>query len=320
MNSINFTELIRETTSPLPGSIPSIKTYKLSVKKKYDGTTILDFYSIAMPSISREVWKEKILSKNLSVDGKPVKTNRIVKAGEITQHTSKPLIEPDVNTSIELIEWNDDFIIINKPAPLPIHPSGRFEHNTLSEILKNAFPKEDFKLVHRIDANTTGIIVIARNKETANDLIAQFRDQTVQKEYLTLVEGVLSKKKFVINDGISKGLMTSGSRKVSENGKVAITEFKVLKIYPEEKQTLLSVIPRSGRTNQIRIHLANIGFPIVGDIGYKDKTYFKNNPLTYSDDCLFLHAWKLTFIHANEQRTFEANIPRKFADYPIIKT
>lgn len=312
MTISEFSSKIKQVTSPLKGSMPTIKTYKLSVKKRFEGMTILDFYSQAMPNISRKIWKEKILSGNLTLEGKPVKTNRIVKAGEITQHTSQPIIEPHINTNIELIEWNNDFIIINKPAPLPMHPSGRFEHNTLFEILKNAFPEEDFKLVHRIDANTTGIVVIAKNKETANHLTAQFKNQTVQKEYLALVEGIVQTETFTLNKSIGKEITASGGRKVNKSGEVASTTFKVLKKNPKKNQTLLSVIPHSGRTNQIRIHLANIGFPIVGDIGYKDKTYFENNPLTYKEDCLFLHAWKISFLHKNTTQTFIADVPDKF--------
>ena len=274
--------------------------------------SFLDFYTQAMPSISSEIWKEKIISGNLTLEGKSVKTNHLVLAGQMTKHTNQPIIEPSINTNIELLEWNNDFIIINKPAPLPIHPSGRFEHNTLSEILKNAFPKEDFKLTHRIDANTTGIVVIARNKEAANSIITQFKKQTIQKEYLALVEGIVQTEIFTLNKNIGNEITAGGGRKINKTGEAASTTFKILKKYPKEKQTLLSVIPHSGRTNQIRIHLANIGFPIVGDIGYKDKTYFENNPLTYNEDCLFLHAWKISFSHKNTTQSFIADIPDKF--------
>ncbi len=312
MTATEFSSIIKQATSPLKGSLPTIKTYQLSVKKRFDGMTILDFYSQAMPSISSEIWKEKIISGNLTVEGKSVKTNHIVKAGQITKHTSQPLIEPNINANIELIKWHNDFIVLNKPAPLPIHPSGRFEHNTLSEILKTAFPEEDFKLVHRIDANTTGIVVVARNKETANNLITQFKNQTVKKKYLALVEGIIQTNTFILNESISKEITVSGGRKVNKDGEIASTTCSVLKKYPKKNQTLLTVTPHSGRTNQIRIHLANRGFPIVGDIGYKDKTYFEKNPLTYNEDCLFLHAWKIYFSHKNTTQTFIADIPDKF--------
>jgi len=317
MNVSEFNDCIKKSTNPLPGSLPSVKTYNLSVKQRYNGLSILDFYCKAMPHISKEIWKEKIESGILTVEGKPVKTDRIVKTGEKTKHFTEPQTEPDINTNIELVEWNDDFIIINKPAPLPMHSGGRFDKNTLTEILKTAFPNENFKLVHRIDANTTGIVVIAKNSEAANEIIQQLKDQSVQKEYLALVEGIINKDSFVLEESISKTRTPGGGRKISDDGKEATTKISILKRCRDKDQTLLSVIPHSGRTNQIRIHLANMEHAIVGDKGYKDPAYFKNNPLTYDDDCLFLHAWKLSFSFKNKKRSFKAKIPTKFDDYTI---
>jgi len=315
MNSSKFNDIIQKATNPLSGSIPSIKTYKLSVKKRFEGLTILDFYTKAMPHITREVWQEKIESGKIKLKNKNVSIDKIVKAGEITQHISELLIEPNVNTNIELIEWNNDFIVLNKPAPLPLHPGGRFDKNSLTEILKIAFPNESFKIVHRIDANTTGLVVIAKNSKTATEIINQFKDQTIQKEYIVLAQGLIKKNDFTLNNDISKEITASGGREISDHGKNASTEIKVLKKLSKINQTLLSVVPHSGRTNQIRIHLANMGHPIIGDIGYKDPAYFKNNPLTYADDCLYLHAWKLAFFHKNKKRSFTAKLPAKFSDY-----
>lgn len=315
MNSSKFNDIIQKVTNPLSGSIPSIKTYKLSVKKRFEGLTILEFYTKAMPHIAREIWQEKIESGKIKLKNKNVSIDKIVKAGEITQHISELLIEPNVNTNIELIEWNNDFIVVNKPAPLPLHPGGRFDKNSLTEILKIAFPNESFKIVHRIDANTTGLVVIAKNSRTATEIINQFKDQTIQKEYLVLAEGLIEKNDFILNNDISKEITASGGREISDHGKNASTEIKVLRKLPKINQTLLSVVPHSGRTNQIRIHLANMGHPIIGDIGYKDPAYFKNNPLTYTDDCLYLHAWKLAFFHKNKKRSFTAKLPAKFSDY-----
>lgn len=317
MNISKFSERIKKATTPLKGSIPTVRTYRLSVKKKFEGMTILDFYTKAMPSISRDIWKEKIESDNLTVNGKNVSIEYIVKAGDKTKHFSKPQTEPDINTNIELIEWNDDFLVINKPAPLPVHPGGRFEKNTLTEILKIAFPDGDFKLVHRIDANTTGLVVIAKNSKTAKEIIDQFKDQSVTKEYLVLVEGIIHDDYLALNQMISKELTPSGGREISDDGKKAMTKIKTIIRFPNQNQTILSVSPNSGRTNQIRIHLANAGFPIVGDIGYKDAGYFKKNPLTYKEDCLYLHAWKLSFFYQNKQFSFTAPLPLKFTSFNL---
>ena len=242
MTASEFNDCIKKATNPLKGSFHSVKTYKLSVKQRYNGLSILDFYCKAMPHISEEIWKEKIKSGILTVEGKHVKIDRIVKTGEKTKHFTKPQTEPDINTNIELIEWNSDFIVINKPAPLPMHSGGRFDKNTLTEILKTAFPNENFKLVHRIDANTTGLVVIAKNSKAANEIIEQFKDQSVQKEYLALVEGVIKKDSFILKENISKTLTPGGGRKISEEGKEATTKIRILKRYRDKDQTLLSVI------------------------------------------------------------------------------
>ena len=137
------------------------------------------------------------------------------------------------------------------------------------------------------------------------------RDAALRGLKVALIE----KNDFTLNNDISKEITASGGREISVHGKNASTEIKVLKKLPKTDQTLLSVVPHSGRTNQIRIHLANMGHPIVGDIGYKDPAYFKNNPLTYSDNCLYLHAWKLAFFYKNKKRSFTAKLPAKFSEY-----
>jgi 23S rRNA pseudouridine1911/1915/1917 synthase len=192
-----------------------------------------------------------------------------------------------------------------------MHPSGRFNENSLIEILRKAFPKEDFKLVHRLDANTTGLVLIAKNKASAAEITKQFESKKVKKEYLALVEGRVKEDKFSSSTSISVLKTSSGGRKTVEDGEEAYTEFEVLE--RRANTTLLKVRPFSGRTNQIRIHLAELGHPIVGDVGYKDVSYFKNNPLTYPKDCLFLHAWNLT-VNLNKLKfDFTAPIPAKFS-------
>ncbi len=307
-----FDKNIQEATNPLPGAVPCSIQYKLAVKQKYEGLTVLDFYNQAIPSVAREIWLEKILSGNLTVNSKSITPETIVKAGWITEHSSEPKTEPKVSNNIKLIHEDEHILVINKPAPLPMHASGRFVKNTLISFLNLAFTKQKFKLIHRIDANTTGVIVIGKSDLATQKLNTQFKNQTVKKEYIALVEGVINEDTFSIDKSIGIEQDISGSRKSNTMGKAAFTEFKVIKRYQDK--SLLSIKPHSGRTNQIRIHLADIGHPIVGDYGYKDEAYFKNNPLTYPDDCLFLHAHRITIEHPIKLKntTFTAEIPEKF--------
>jgi len=312
MTQESFNKRILDITSPLPGSTLMSTHYKLPVKKKYEGLDIISFFLKIVPRSSEEIWLEKIANQTLLINNKPADKNTVVKGGDITSHFSSPKKEPDVSNNIELLYSDDDIIVINKPAPLPMHPSGRFNRNSLTEILKLAFPEEDFKIIHRLDANTTGIVILGRNKEITNSISHQFESKQTTKKYLALVEGIPNNDYFNTDTKIGITKTAGGGRDSSENGIEAFTEFKVLERRVNQNQSLLEVTPHTGRTNQIRLHLAKLGHPIVGDIGYKDPNYFKTNPLTYDKDSLYLHAWKLTITHVNKEFLIKTPIPLKF--------
>lgn len=314
MDSSQFNNAIKKVTNPLPGSTPASVIYKLSVKKKYEGLTIVEFFNQAVPRSTPQIWIDKVNSQNLSINGKTVTTNYIVKAGDLAVHTSEPKIEPAVNTTIELLYADEDIWIINKPSPLPVHASGRFKRNTLLEILELAFPNDEFKLLHRIDANTTGIVLIAKNKVAANTIREQFEAKNIQKTYIALVEGIIQENNITSIQSIGNEVLVGGAREVDEQGKKSETEIEVVERRIDKNQTLLKVTPLTGRTNQIRLHLADLGYPIVGDLGHQDKNYFINKPFTYPTDSLFLHAYQISFQHPTTGITlsFEAPIPEKF--------
>lgn len=312
MSFTNFKDTIKTACSPLPGSIPYATKYKLPVKKKFEGYNIIDFFLEVVPRSTKETWLTKIENKSLLINGKPATKDVILKGGYITEHTSAPKAEPNISIDLSLLYSDDDIIIINKPAPLPMHPSGRFNKNTLTEVLNLAFPEENFKIIHRLDANTTGIVILGRNKEIVTKIGTQFEEKSTVKKYLAMVEGIVEKDWFDTNTKIGTDKTAGGGRASDKDGQEAYTEFCVLERRNNKNQTLLEVTPHTGRTNQIRLHLASLGFPIVGDYGYKDPNYFKNNPLTYPEDCLFLHAWKLCIYYQNKKMNIEAPPPSKF--------
>jgi len=309
---MNFKDSIENVTTPLPGSIPKTIRYKLSVKLKNEGLTILELYSNSFPQVDQKVWIDKIENGLLTVNGKKCETSLILKAGWLTENMAHNKTEPNVNNDLKLIYEDDFILVLNKPSPLPMHPSGRFNRNTLTHFLKLAFPKKDLKIVHRLDANTTGVIILAKNAEVAKQLGDQFQNNTVKKEYLALVEGIIEKDTLLIKEKISKTKTVSGGREVSEEGLKSETKIAILERNIENNTTLLKVEPKNGRTNQIRLHLASINHPIVGDLGYKNIDYFKNNPLTYPDDSLFLHAHKIKISINNTETQFIAEIPHKY--------
>jgi 23S rRNA pseudouridine1911/1915/1917 synthase len=308
----HFKHAISKVCNPLPGSTPAPTPYKLAVKQKYNGFNILDFFAITVPMVPKEKWIEKIENNNLFIDNKPAKISSKVYGGNITTHFSEPKTEPSVNINIEFIFCDENILVLNKPAPLPMHPSGRFNKNSLTEILKLAFPSENFKIIHRLDANTTGIIILGRTNEAVTAIGKQLQEKTAKKQYIALIEGIPTQKYFSSNTQISLEKTPAGGREISTVGIDAYTEFEVIKTYHKSNRTLLSITPHSGRTNQIRLHLADLNLPILGDFGYKDPNYFKNNPLTYPDDCLYLHAKAISFKYNKKEVTFSADLPDKF--------
>ena len=305
-----FNQRIQQVTSPLQGSVPYSFTFLKSVKLKDEGKTILDFYADAFPHKNRLEWKNRIDLGKITVNNTVVSSDKILKKSWITKHQLDDIVEPQVNTDIKLIYQDENILVVNKPAPLPVHPSGRFIKNTLTAILKLAFPNQEYKIVHRLDANTTGLLVLAKNKKTANILMEQFKNQQIKKTYIALVEGNVDGKTSEINTKIGTEKQISGARKVSNYGQEAKTILSVIK--KGENQTLVKLEPKSGKTNQLRLHLASVKHPIVGDYGYKNPDYFKTNPMTYQEDCLMLHAYKLSFVLHGKKYDFIADLPGKF--------
>jgi 23S rRNA pseudouridine1911/1915/1917 synthase len=201
---------------------------------------------------------------------------------------------------IPIIYENNDIIVVDKPANLLVHPV-KDEKNTLI----NYFPKA--KLVHRLDKDTSGLLLLAKNEKTFNWLKSQFKNRKIKKKYLALVIGKLKDKKGIITKTISKSRKRGGSQTTAPIGKrrQAITRYKILKEFPN--YALLEVVPETGRTHQIRVHLASIGHPITGDEKYKFKRQAKIENLKRQ----FLHANYLRFsLSNNKVIELESELPQ----------
>ncbi len=311
MNPEEFQNIVQARLKELPGEKPYSKTYRFNVKQKDSGLNVIEYFTYKFGYIPKSTWLQKIESENLTVNSESIDSKYILKQGDLVQHTTLIEKEPQVNSRLDLIEFNEEYIIINKPAPLPMHGCGRYQKNTLDHFLQLCFSDLDLKITHRLDSNTTGLVVLARHKNSAQFFNKLFTEHLIKKTYLAWVEGTVTNTEFSLEQSFDRNKSSGGKRSINENGIKANTHFKVLKT--EGNKTLLEIQPQTGKTNQIRLHLANIGHPILGDIGYKNENYFANNPFTYPEDTLYLHAWKLEFKDQNESiKTFEAPIPQKF--------
>ena len=288
---------LRRATTPLPGSIPYDNVRPMSVPQRFDGYELIDFLDAMRTHLSRDLWAKACGENRLMNQGQPVHPGRIVRAGERLMHFLPATLEPDVAKDIRILFEDDAIVVVHKPAPLPMHPCGRFNRNSLSYLLDQVYHPLHLRSAHRLDADTSGVVVFSKSREIASVLQPQFESREVRKKYLARVYGRPAVNDFECHARISPDPGNSGIRLPSEIGDTASTHFESLK-YFDDRTTLLEVTPKTGRTNQIRVHLWMEGFPIVGDPIYlRDKQLGPNQALSVDAPPMCLHAAEIEFIH-----------------------
>ena len=304
---------IQAAATPLPGSIAYDNFRPITIPLEMDGTTLGETLEAIFPHTPSSEWHELFASGLiLTTDHRPVASLQPVQAGERYLRKLPATIEPAVDAAIRILHDDEAIIVINKPAPLPLHPSGRFNRNTLQSILHTACYPQKPRPAHRLDANTTGLVVFSRTRHFAKFLQPQFERGEVEKTYLVRVQGRPHEERFYCDAAISDQPSGAGSRVIDPvNGLPSRTEFRVLK-YNDDGTSLLEARPLTGRTNQIRVHLWHLGLPICGDPLYlADEKLGARQTLTLGEPPLCLHAWKLAFTHPSDRtrKSFETPPP-----------
>jgi len=293
---------IREITTSLPGALPYVNYRPLKVSAKHDQKTLIEFVAGILPHTDRTHWEDE-MSQGGFVDSQYVKVSagQIVRSGERYYHVIPHTTEPEVNVEIEIIFEDDAIVVVNKPAPLPSHPSGRYHRNTLHWILKQVYHPTILRPAHRLDANTSGVMVFSKSKRFATQLQPQFAKGEVEKIYLATVQGHPDEDEFRCELPISSSPQEVGTRTIDDRGLKSITHFKVIK-RNSDGTSELEIRPLTGRTNQIRVHLWKLGFPIVGEWVYLPQEQLgsvQTQPL--HSPPLRLHAHKIRFSHPQSQ-------------------
>lgn len=265
------------------------------------------FLAQQLPNLSRSLIQNHIKDGSIIVNEKTVMKSYILKEGDeikmpdtISVPQDEFSLEPNKNIEIDVIEETKDYVVINKTAGLVVHPgSTHLQNDTLVNGMLAHYPElatigEDPMrpgIVHRLDKDVSGIMVIARTKEMLDSLKQQFKKRAVTKIYTALVHGILTESYGEINLPISRSLRDRSkmAAHTDGSGKSAYTEYSVIQQF--QHYALLSLQIHTGRTHQIRVHCNAIGHPIVGDNVYKPKN-LKSRILL---NRLFLHAEKLEF-------------------------
>ena len=280
----------------------------------------LDAY---IPSVDLDITRTSaqrlIEDGNILVNGKNAKVSyKIQENDKISVEIPKPkqieLKAQDI--PIEIIYEDSDIIVVNKPKGMVVHPANGNPDGTLVNAIM-AICKDSLSgiggeirpgIVHRIDKDTSGLLIVAKNDNAHVKMSEQIKSHEVKKTYIALVRGVFKENEATIDMPIGRSTSDRKKMAVNKNGKDAITHIKVLKRF--DKYTLLQVNIETGRTHQIRVHLSHIGYPIVGDYTYSNG----KNEFDVVGQCL--HAQKLEFKHPITQKDMclEAELPQYFKD------
>lgn len=255
-------------------------------------------------------WEKEFELGRIVYKGSPMSPDAIVRSGNRIEHLLPQTTEPPVSNEVDFLFEDDAIAVLNKPAPLAMHPGGRFNRNTLNHFLDLTYEDCQMRITHRLDANTTGVVVYAKKRTIANLILPQFKNGTVDKIYLALVAGSPEEDSFSCDTSIGREADRAGTRIVDADGDNALTEFEALDRRAD--QTLILCRPKTGRTNQIRIHLSHLGFPIVGDPAYgREEDRSETQTIDLSSQPMCLHAWKLSIDHpvSGDRMQFEAKRP-----------
>ena len=259
---------------------------------------------------SRSAWQKLIKEGYVKVNGETVDPKHKLRTGDTV--VSKPY-DKDISIDIEEIYTDDDVIVVNKPRGVISHAKSDLESEpSVASFARDRVEKSDSirsGIVHRLDRETSGVMIVARNQVTEDYLKQQFENRTLDKWYLAICSGDIQEA-ISIEDPIARSPSKSGKFTTSETGRPAKTIVFPLKTIGDK--TLVLAKPITGRTHQIRVHLKFIGHAIIGDSLYSSKKSLRKK----TQDTLLLHAWRLTIsIPSKEKAEFVADIPEDMSKY-----
>lgn len=296
-----------------------IKTHTYTVDEKYENERVDKCITSVFEELSRSYIQRLMKEEKMTVNGVVCKANYRVKTGDELSFFIDELIEPEIvpeDIPLDILYEDSDLIVINKPKGMVVHPApGHYSGTLVNALMYHCKDLSGINgvmrpgIVHRIDKDTTGSVLICKNDLSHNDIARQLKEHSITRKYVAIVIGNIKEEKGIIDQPI--GRHTTERKKMSiysKNKKSAVTRYKVLERFGQ--YTYLECVLETGRTHQIRVHMASIGYPILGDNVYgrqKDRFHLEGQTL---------HAKTIGFVHptTHEYMEFEAPIPAYFQE------
>lgn len=299
-------------------NVENLQVRFFHIQEQNDGQRLDNFLLTQLKGVPKSHLYKLIRDGQIRLNKKRVKPMDRLTVGDVLRvapirlaSRDVPIVSEDLQKGLlgRIVFENDGLIVLDKPFGLAVH-GGSGESFGVIEGMRVAMAKPYLELVHRIDKETSGLLMIAKKRSTLKDLQERLREKTIQKSYLAIVDGHLGRDEFVIDKPLLKYLLDNGERrvKVSQDyhAKPSVTSVKVLAkfVFKNQPVSLIECQPKTGRTHQIRVHLASVGHPLLGDEKYHltDKSGVRR---------LCLHAWRLQMA---DYEALTANLPSDFLE------
>lgn len=255
-NNGNFKSSRVRITEPYP------LTRTLFVKKRDEGQTLISYLTERFPYLHPGEWEKRINKNQVWLDDGETHPEHVLKANQLIFHHAEAVKEPAVPDDVRVIHEEENWLMVYKPAPMPMHQGGRYFKNTLSYIVKG-IGYQGVSTVHRLDAVTSGLVLFAKNRETANQIQQAFSENRVNKWYYALVKGSAGPL-LTVNAPIrrKKGFIFECGYQLA-GAKPAVTVIE--RVWSKDGLSLVKCTPVTGRTHQIRLHLREAGLPVIDD-------------------------------------------------------
>ena len=285
-----------------------MENLSFNINSEEEGQRIDKYLSIMIEGKSRSFVQGLIDEKKVKANSKVIKSNYKLKKGDFIEVEVPEPVELNVSAeemNLDIVYEDEDVLVVNKEKGIVVHPApGNYTGTLVNGILHHCSDLSGINgvirpgIVHRIDKDTSGILVIAKNDEAHNDLAAQFKEHSIKREYYALVEGKFSNIKGTVDKPISRDKKERIKMAINSDGKRAVTHYEVLEQY-DKGVSLVKCTLETGRTHQIRVHMSSIGHPLVGDLvyGYKRQRF--------NIEGQALHAKTLGFIHPRTKEYME---------------
>ncbi len=286
--------------------------FRFQITEEMEEERIDKCISMLIDSLSRSFIQKMIKDNAVTVNGQTVKGSYRVKCDDEICFTLPKAVEPDIlpeDIPLDILYEDEDVIVVNKPKGMVVHPAaGHYSGTLVNALLYHC--KEDLSgingimrpgIVHRIDKDTTGSVIACKNDFSHNSIAKQLKEHSVNRRYRAICYGVLPQEEGTIDRPIGRDPVNRKKMAVVPNGKSAVTHYRVLKRF--SKYTYIECILETGRTHQIRVHMASIGHPLLGDEVYTDR----KSPFRLTGQTL--HAMILGFQHPRTGEYIETTAP-----------